>query len=146
LKVYLDVCSLNRPFDDQSDDRVKLESEYILLILNKIQKGEYLLFGSDIIFYEIEKMMESEKKEKVLKLTNLFTRLIKFNEKIEKRAKNLEKFGFDPLDALHISSAEYETIDVFLTTDDDLLSKAKKNENNLKVKIDNPINWFMELI
>ena len=72
--------------------------------------------------------------------------MIKFNEKIEKRAKKLEELGFDPLDALHISSAEYETIDVFLTSNDDLLSKAKKNEDNLKVKIDNPINWFMGLI
>ena len=29
-KLYLDVCSLNRPFDDQLQDRIKLEAEAIL--------------------------------------------------------------------------------------------------------------------
>ena len=28
-RIYLDVCCLNRPFDDQSIDRIHLESEAI---------------------------------------------------------------------------------------------------------------------
>jgi len=27
MRVYLDICCLKRPFDDQSQERVRLESE-----------------------------------------------------------------------------------------------------------------------
>jgi len=37
MLVYLDVCCLNRPFDDQSQDRIHLESEAVLLILERCQ-------------------------------------------------------------------------------------------------------------
>ena len=29
--IYLDVCCLNRPFDDQTQERIRLESEAVLL-------------------------------------------------------------------------------------------------------------------
>jgi len=35
IRVYMDVCCLNRPFDDQSEDRIKMESEAVLMILNR---------------------------------------------------------------------------------------------------------------
>jgi hypothetical protein len=34
-RIYLDVCCLNRPFDDQCQERIRLESEAILLILER---------------------------------------------------------------------------------------------------------------
>jgi hypothetical protein len=40
-KVYLDVCCLNRPFDDQQQDRVHLEAEAVLLILKRCEAGEW---------------------------------------------------------------------------------------------------------
>jgi hypothetical protein len=39
LRIYLDVCCLNRPFDNQVQDRVRLEAEAVLAIL-KIEKNE----------------------------------------------------------------------------------------------------------
>ena len=38
MKIYLDACCLNRPFDDQSQDRVRLEAEAILLILGRLER------------------------------------------------------------------------------------------------------------
>ena len=40
MRVYLDVCCLNRPFDDQSQDRIKLETDAVLSILDNCQTGE----------------------------------------------------------------------------------------------------------
>ena len=37
--VYLDVCALSRPFDDQSFLRIRLETEAVNLILSKVHKG-----------------------------------------------------------------------------------------------------------
>ena len=37
-RIYLDVCCLNRPFDDQSQPRIRLESETILIILAQCEQ------------------------------------------------------------------------------------------------------------
>ena len=38
ISIYLDVCCLNRPFDDQSQPRIHLESEAILTILAQCEQ------------------------------------------------------------------------------------------------------------
>jgi len=48
-KIYLDVCCLNRPFDDQSQDRIKLEAEAIIMILFRIEREEWIFTGSEVI-------------------------------------------------------------------------------------------------
>src|SRR6516225_200168 len=41
------------------------------------------------------------------------------------RAAKLQDLGFSPFDALHLACAERAEVDVFLTTDDGLLSRAR---------------------
>lgn len=69
-----------------------------------------------------------------------------FNEKIEKRAKELTELGFKTFDALHIASAEEGNVNIFLTTDDRLLRKAITSVNYLKVKLANPVQWLIFII
>jgi len=38
-RLYLDVCCLNRPFDDQSQDRIRLEAEAVRVILNALPRS-----------------------------------------------------------------------------------------------------------
>ena len=40
MKVNLDACCLNRPFDDQTQIRIYLESEAVLTILYRCEIGE----------------------------------------------------------------------------------------------------------
>ena len=51
MRIYLDVCCLNRPFDDQRQDRIHLESEAVLTILKHIESGKWKLISSDAIIY-----------------------------------------------------------------------------------------------
>ncbi|MFH0904866.1 MAG: PIN domain-containing protein, partial [Methanobacteriota archaeon] len=57
----MDVCCLNRPFDDQSHDRIRIESEAVLAILNRCQQ-DWKLAGSEAIDYEISKIPDDERK------------------------------------------------------------------------------------
>ncbi|CAG1022686.1 Antitoxin YefM [Methylococcales bacterium] len=41
MKIYLDACCLNRPYDDQTQDRIHLESEAILTIFKHIEAGDW---------------------------------------------------------------------------------------------------------
>ena len=60
----MDVCRLNRPFDDQTQDRIRIESEAVLAILNQCM-DDWILVGSEVIDYEISKIPDEERRRKV---------------------------------------------------------------------------------
>lgn len=60
--IYLDVCCLNRPFDNQQQERIRLEAEAILLILDRCQSGEWKLITSEAIDSETLQIPNVEKK------------------------------------------------------------------------------------
>ena len=43
MRRYLDLCCLKRPFDDQSQPRVRLESEAMLALLGQRPQGLHLV-------------------------------------------------------------------------------------------------------
>lgn len=145
MKVYLDVCCLNRPFDNQNQERIHLESEAVLAILTHCQGGGWHLLGSEIIENELLRIPDKEKQEKVKILTKISSVKINFNTAIEKRGLELEELGFNSFDALHIACAESGKADVLLTTDDQLLHRAIVCRKILKIRVENPIKWLMEV-
>lgn len=146
MKVYFDVCCLNRPFDDQSHDRIKLEADAILSMLNRCQIGEWTLIGSEVIDIEISKIPDDEKRKKVGILASIAHSRIIVDEEIEKRAIEISHLKFRAFDSLHIACAEKSDTDIMLTTDDDLLKKALENIDFFKIRIENPAKWLMEVI
>lgn len=142
MKIYLDACCWNRPFDDQSQNRVRVEAEAVLSILGMAQSYELEITGSDIIDDELAEMPDDERREKVELLLALAALHIVLTTAIEQRATQLQKWNIVPLDALHLAAAESAQADYFLTTDDDLIRKAKRAE--LKVRIENPAKWLIQ--
>jgi predicted nucleic acid-binding protein len=142
MKLYLDACCLNRPFDDQLQTRVRLEAEAVLSILEMAEAGELEIIGSDIIDDELSQMPANERREKVELFLALASSQVALTLAIEQRAIELQKWNIAPLDALHLASAESARADYFLTTDDDLLRRAKRA--GLKVKIENPAKWLIQ--
>jgi predicted nucleic acid-binding protein len=62
------------------------------------------------------------------------------------RAEELMKLSFKFHDALHLAFAEAGDADVFLTTDDRLLRKAKQSQNIFSVEVENPTIWLMNIL
>lgn len=145
LKIYLDVCCLNRPFDDQTQDRIHLESEAILSVLNYSRNLNWTVIGSEIIDIEISRMPDSEKKLEVGILASMHQSYIAIDRTLEIRASELTELGFKAFDALHIACAEKGKADVLLTTDDGLLSKAAQH-GSIKIEVKNPLEWVAEVI
>jgi len=52
MRIYLDNCCFNRPYDDQSQPRIRLETEAKLEIQERIRIGEVELVWSYIIDLE----------------------------------------------------------------------------------------------
>ncbi len=146
MRIYLDVCCLNRPFDDHSQDRVRLESEAVLTILSRAQSESWILLTSEAVDVEVSKIPDDDRRQKVTILTSLSGSNIVVDEDTEKRALDLEQLGFKSFDAFHIACAEKGGADVLLTTDDDVLRKASQNKGAVKVRLENPVRWVMEVI
>jgi predicted nucleic acid-binding protein len=144
VKLYLDVCCLNRPFDDQSQNRVRLKAETVLSILELAGSGALEIIGSDIIDDELSQMPNHERREKVGLLLLSASLHISLTPAIERRAMELAKWNITPLDAMHLASAESARADYFLTTDNDLLRKAGRRQYGLKVKVENPAKWLIQ--
>ncbi|MFZ5902632.1 MAG: type II toxin-antitoxin system VapC family toxin [Chloroflexota bacterium] len=146
MKVYLDACCLNRPFDDQSQPRVRLETEAILLILEKLHQGEWEWVGSEMLSFEIRQNPDLENRQRILALTSQAHQVVETTEKILRRAEELEEAGFDPYDAIHLASAEHVKADVFLTTDDQILKTANRKKSMLSFTVENPVKWLEEVL
>lgn len=144
-KLYLDVCCLNRPFDDWSQERIRLEGEIVLSILDRVETKQWQLICSEAIEVELLKMKNLEKLQKVQRLLSLATTSIMIDQTIDQRSQELENLGFGLYDSFHLACAEIGTVDVLLTTDDRLLKRATRYVNHLKVAISNPVTWLMSV-
>ena len=144
-QIYLDVCCLNRPFDDQNQQRIRLESEAVIMIINRCILDEWELITSNALEAEIDRTPDRERVKKIGAVLSIAKKRILINEKIEKRIFDLHKLGFSSYDAAHISSAEQAEVDILLTTDDRLLRKSVRYGNRLKIRLVNPIQWLTNI-
>lgn len=144
--IYADVCCLNRPLDDPQQSRIKLEAEAIITILEKCEQREWTLLNSDAIRFEIAKNTNPLKQEQLETIIEISEINLTTTPNIQSFAKNLLDLGFSTYDALHISFAQHYQADIFLTTDDRLLKKAKKHTDLITISIENPVIWLMKIL
>lgn len=146
MKIYLDVCCLNRPFDDQTQDRIHLEAEAIILILKRFRSGIWEWISSEAVSFEIGQTPDAERRHRVESLIRYADHSVLIEASIVKRASELKETGFGAYDAIHLACAEHCSGDVFLTTDDKLLRLARVNYSQLKINVYNPLIWLKEVI
>ena len=145
MKIYLDNCCYNRPFDDQLQERIHLDSEEILTILKRGQTGVYQIVGSFMLELEMERMSDVVKRHRVQELYKVAVETVSYTEEVKKRAQVIKaKSKIRTFDSLHIAAAEAAKADVMLTTDDKLEKMAMKLE--LGVKVMNPLKFAWEVI
>lgn len=145
MKVFLDVCCLNRPFDDRSQTRISMEIEAIQHILQSCQDGEFKLIDSDTLQSEISRDPDRERQLKVRSILSLAKIRVRSSENLKKRTKELINLGFTPYDAAHLASAELGRAGIFLSTDDKLVKRAKNYKDQIKVAVDNPVSWIVNV-
>lgn len=144
-KIYMDVCCLNRPLDDSLQDRIRLEAESVLLIYRKCRIGEWQLINSEIIELEIAQTKDIQRRSQLQLAISIAQEKLLLKDSVKQRVIELTQIGFKSFDAAHIASAEDGSVDVFLTTDDRLLKRANRYSDQLKVKVSNPVTWFIHI-
>ena len=124
--VYLDVCALCRPFDDQNQIRIRLETEAVMLILSHIRSGKLTLVSSTTHTVEIAAIPETEEREYLQALLEeIGQNLSPDLSQTRPRAEQLVAQGIGPADAAHLAFAEQASAD-FVTCDDRLLRQTRR--------------------
>jgi len=144
VRVYLDVSCLNRPFDDQRQTRIRLESEAVTLIFERFDAGRWRHVSSEMARIEISAMADEERRRRVRALLPGPRDIIKTTPGIVRRATELMDLGLRAADAVHLAAAERAKADVLLTCDDRFCRAARRNRAKLKVVVGNPLTWLAE--
>jgi hypothetical protein len=137
--IYVDVCALSRPFDDQSFMRIRLETEAVNLKLSKSREGRLRLIVSpvhDVEIRGIDDAVERIKLQAVLK--EMGVRPKADLRRIRARAEDLVRLGFGVGDAAHLAFAEFHGAD-FITCDDRVIRKSLRHK--IGIWCGNPVSF-----
>lgn len=127
--VYLDNCCFNRPYDDQSHLSIYLETQAKLAIQELIKDEEIFLIWSFILDYENKQNPDQTIRNEIFSWRKNTTSIVRKNNFIVEKAKQLCLLGLGKKDALHLSSALESKCDYFITVDKGILRKAKQIDN-----------------
>ena len=144
MRIYLDVCCLKRPFDDQSQPRIHLESEALLALLGApADRAEFIHAPA----HDLENNQNPlpVRAERVREWLTVMPLVELPDQALVARTAELMALGFKNFDALHLASAEGAGADVVVTCDDRLLAAARRHAASLRVRVAAPLELVAEM-
>ncbi len=125
--VYLDVCALCRPYDDQAYTRIHLETIAVQMILRAVENSVYSMVYSPVHEMEISEISDDfERIDLLYLIEKIAFRLEKAGTYTRARSEALVKSGFGVADAAHIAYAESVQAS-FISCDDKLIKKCSRS-------------------
>ncbi len=105
-RLYLDTSAYNRPFDDQTQPKIFLESQAVVIILQMVETQTVKLVSSSVLAYENSRNPDAIKREAMHRYLQMAVLNQTVDESIRQRAEQLEHNGVKAIDALHVACAE----------------------------------------
>ena len=116
-----------------------------MLIVEYFYAGQWQWISSEVSAFEVDQNLDLRQRLQVKFLLNYVHQAIVVSTTETSRGKYLESLGFKPFDALHLACAESGNADLLLTTDDQMLRKAKSVSPQLRIRVENPLTWLQEV-
>ena len=142
MRIYLDNCCYNRPYDDQTSIKISLETQAKLSIQEMVKLGKYALVSSETLEYEVDASPYTSQvqiiKGFIQENTSFYVGKRKRDD-VEKLAIEITQTGVKYYDACHVASAIIADCEYFVTVDKRLL-----NYQSYKVRIVSPIQFISE--
>jgi predicted nucleic acid-binding protein len=139
-RIYLDNCSFNRPYDDQTILRNYLEAEAKTYMQLQIINKNIELAWSYMMDYEIYFNPFENRKTQIQKWKNVARIYIHYSENNIILAKQIQMQKIKVKDSIHIACAIEAECKYYVTTDDKLLNKIIDN-----IVILDPITFIKQL-
>jgi predicted nucleic acid-binding protein len=132
MKMYLDMCALKRPFDDQTQGRILIETLAVTRILDAASAGTLVLCHSAALEFENRQNPNVQRRERVAKLLEWIGRPESATAQVLARASEIVPLGFRDMDALHVAFAEQLKADYFVTVDDEILARGQQIQTPIR--------------
>ena len=142
MRVYLDNCCFNRPFDDQSQARIRLEAEAKLEIQERIKDKRIELAWSYILDYENQANPFEERCDVIARWKAAAAANVEETDALVQQAREIASRGLRAKDALHVACAMAAGCDFFLTTDDFVV---KKMRGFARIAVMDPTQFVVEV-
>jgi len=136
MKLYLDNCCFNRPFDDQSQLTVRLETEAVLFIQHKIKEAKADLAWSSILDFEIKKSPFESRRDAINEFRKFAFTIVEVTSPMQQEASVFQSRGLAIVDSLHLVCAISAGCEYFITVDKGILKKPVS-----KIITINPISF-----
>jgi hypothetical protein len=146
MRIYLDVSCLNRPFDDMSQLRVKMEAEAVKYIADNHNLYGWKCVSSEMAVKEVDAIPDEYRRTQVKLYLPDEESIIPLDDDILDRAEEVALLGFREGDAVHIAASEALEVDILLTCDDKMIKVGRRHRSKLKVTLANPHTWLGEMI
>jgi len=136
-RIYLDNCCFNRPYDDQKQLRLFLETQAKFHIQSLVYDKKIELVWSYILTFENSRNIFNAKKKAIAQWEKCSSAFVGHSEEIRRIAKEIMTTGIKAVDAAHVACAIAGNCDYFITVDKRLLKYQ-----DIRIKICNPIEFI----
>jgi predicted nucleic acid-binding protein len=141
LRVYLDTSVYNRPFDDQTQPRISLETQAFVVVLQMVEEGIIELVCSPVLRYENSRNPFPLRRRWVSRCLTLARHFQAADDLTSARARELEQSRLHAIDALHLACAEAISSEYFLTCDHDVIRRYRG-----QMRILNPVDFVLSVM
>ena len=139
-RIYLDNCCFNRPYDDQTQTRVRFETQAKLHIQKMVFERKVELVWSYVLKYENSRNPFEAKRSAIAGWEKLSSLFVSMSDEIVATAEKITTTGVKNTDALHVACAIAATCQYFITVDKRLLGYTDS-----RIIICNPIEFFNQI-
>jgi predicted nucleic acid-binding protein len=139
MKIYFDNCCYNRPFDNQNQMRIYLESQAKIYIQGLILDKKIELACSYMSLFENNDNPHDKNKAAIGKFLRNASEYIapdKVNI-VEAKAADIIRLKIAGKDAIHLACAITANCDYFITTDDGII----KRYDNTEILVCGPVDF-----
>ena len=153
MRLYLDLNCFNRPFDDQSQERIHRETEAVLAILGRIVERTDTLVWSWALDWENARHPIADRREEIGLWRYQAAEMVELTPALQARTRQIHVYGIPPLDASHLASAEAGGTEAFLSCDDALVNRIRQarvasqtsGPISLPFRVMNPVEYWEEV-
>lgn len=143
MLLYLDINCFNRPFDDQDQLRVALETAAVFSILTRLSEELDHLAWSEALDFENAQHPLPDRRTEIGSWSRRARVRIRIDKQVAARAEELHAGGLAPLDAAHLACAEAGGCACLVTCDDRFIRRSRRT--NTQVMVKNPTEYLEDL-
>ena len=134
MRIYLDNCCYNRPYDSQESFKINMETRAKLHIQDEIKAGKYELVSSYMLEYENSQNRDPMKRDAIKQYQDKYASFyvpIERRKDLQEKIQEIMGYNIAYKDASHLACAIFTGCEYLLTTDIRFQKRYMGNEINI---------------